>query len=286
MADRPIPLTVIVLTCNEDKNIERCLQSLYGWTDEIFLVDSGSTDETLSIARQYGVREVHHPFENHTLQWTWALAHLPCAHDWVMGLDADHRVTPELRDELIDLFTRRQAHLGELEGLYVKRRQFFRGAWIRHGGYYPKYLLKLFRREKVYTDPDDLVDHHFYINGRVDKLRYDIIEENIKEDDISFWTEKHNRYASLIAQEELRCRRAPLDPSVFGTPDQRILWLRQCWKKLPLYFRPFLYFLYRYIIRLGFLDGKQGFIFHFLQGFWFRLLVDINIDEQKSRRKA
>lgn len=177
----------------------------------------------------------------------------------------------------------RGVELAEVDGFYIKRRQVFRGRWIKHGGYYPKYLLKLFRRDKVSTDANDLVDHHFYVDGCVAKLNHDMIEDNWKENDISFWIEKHNRYASLLASEEFERRRNGrqelMEPSLAGNPDQRTLWLKRQWSRMPLYVRPFLYFLYRYIFRLGFLDGKEGFVFHFLQGFWFRLLVDIKLEE-------
>ena len=197
--------------------------------------------------------------------------------------DESRQLTGDLADELCALTPE---ELDGVDGVYLDRQQWFHNAWIRHGGYYPKYLLKMFRRDKVVIDPRDLVDHHFYIAGPTRKLRNDLIESNKKEDDISFWTEKHNRYATLLAREELEWRKgAPLtaiQPSIVGTPDQRSLALKRVWRRLPLYLRPFLYFFYRYLLRLGVLDGKQGAIFHFLQAFWFRLLVDIKLDEMKS----
>jgi glycosyltransferase involved in cell wall biosynthesis len=285
-----LPISVIILTHNEERNIENCLRSICDWAGEIFVVDSGSNDRTIPIATQYGASIVHHPFETHARQWHWTLENLALRYDWVFGLDADQRVTPELSTELRRLFTADKLRLMLVDGFYIKRRQFFRGRWIRHGGYYPKYLLKLFKRGRVRTDPDDLVDHHFYVVGRVEKLQHDLIEENVKENDISFWIEKHNRYATLLASEELRRRReglrSPLEPSLMGNPDQRTLWFKQLWACLPLYARPLLYFLYRYFLRLGIFDGKEGFIFHFLQAFWFRLLVDIKLDELRRQRRG
>jgi len=277
-----LPISAIILTYNEEKNVGLSLQSLTGWIDDIFVVDSGSTDTTLAIAERYGANAVHHPFETHARQWAWALENLPVKHEWILGLDADQRVTPELREELIQLFTLGRSKLREIDGLYVKRRQIFRGQWIRHGGYYPKYLLKLFRQAKAQADEHDLVDHHFYVAGNTAKLRGDIIEDNQKENDITAWIEKHNHYAVLHAREELLRRNGatwPIQPALFGSPDQHAAWLKQRWYGLPLYIRPVLYFFYRYFLRLGFLDGKQGFIFHFLQGFWYRLLVDIYLDK-------
>jgi glycosyltransferase involved in cell wall biosynthesis len=283
MAAHPLPISIIILTYNEEQNIADCLLNLAGWAGEVFVVDSGSTDGTLGIVEEFGAAIIHHPFETHARQWAWALANVPYTNAWIFGLDADQRVTPELRDELAQLFGECQAQLAGIDGLYVKRRQIFRGSWIRHGGYYPKYLLKLFRPGAVQIDERDLIDHHFYVAGRTARLQHDIVEDNRKERDIAFWIAKHNRYATLHAREEQLRRRDsqawPIRAALFGSPDQRVIWLKSCWYRLPLYIRPFIYFFYRYVLRLGFLDGKQGFIFHFLQGFWYRLLVDIHLDE-------
>src|SRR5262245_16522189 len=271
-------ISVVVLTHNEESNLAECLRSVAGLEADVFVVDSGSTDRTIEIAREVGALVFEHAFETHSKQWEWALQHLPIRSEWVLGLDADQRVTSELTDELRALD---EGELDGIEGVYLKRRQVFRDKWIRHGGYYPKYLLKLFRKDAFVADPRDLVDHHFYVRGGTLKLKHDLVEGNRKEDDITLWIEKHNRYATLLAREEVESRRngrtGVISASLFGSPDQRALRRKQIWTRMPLYFRPFLYFFYRYFVRLGFLDGKQGAIFHFLQAFWFRLLVDIKL---------
>lgn len=281
-----VPLTLVVLTYDEQRNLPTCLESVAGWIKDLIVLDSGSTDMTKEIAMGYDATIVDHPFETHAKQWEWALGNLPVSTEWVLCLDADQRVTPDLRDEIIRLFTEEEDSLTDLDGFYVKRRQVFRGRWIRHGGYYPKYMLKLFRKDAARTDKQDLMDHHFYITGRAAKLRNDIIEDNHKERDITFWIEKHNRYARLLAEEEFRRVHGgvawPIHPTLFGTPDQQAAWLKRLWYRLPLYSRPLVYFVYRYFLRLGLLDGKQGFIFHFLQAFWFRLLVDIHLDQLRG----
>ncbi|MBI1883152.1 MAG: glycosyltransferase family 2 protein [Chlamydiae bacterium] len=281
--DSCLPITAILLTYNEEANIEKCMQSICDWVGEIFLVDSGSTDRTLEIAKKYQARVVYHSFETHTRQWSWALENLPCQYEWVFCLDADQRVTADLRGELRSLFTQNSKKLKSVDGFYIKRRQIFRGRWIRYGGFYPKYLLKLFRRDKVILDVQDLGQHHFYVHGVVGKLKNDIVEDNQKEGDIAFWIQKHNQYAILQASEEFSRRLNhhpwPISPKLFGYPDQRMVWLRRYWYRLPLFIRPFIYFIYRYFLRLGFLDGKQGFIFHFLHGLWYPLLIDIHLDK-------
>lgn len=279
-----LPISAVILTHNEEKNLPVCLDSLRDWIGDVWVVDSGSTDATLEIARCYGARVVHHRFETHARQWWWALENVQCEHEWILALDADQSVTAELREEISGLFRVRK-HRDGVDGFYVSRRQIFRGRWIRHGGYYPKYLLKLFRRDKARTDQGELIDHHFYVKGETRKLRCDIVEDNRKEADIAFWIEKHNRYARPQAEEEIhRGAATAIEARLLGNPDQRIAWRKSGWSYLPLYVRPLLYFLYRYVLRLGFLDGKEGFVFHFMQAFWYRLLVDIHLDELRRTR--
>jgi glycosyltransferase involved in cell wall biosynthesis len=282
----PASLSVFVMTRNEEQNLGRCLESVFGWCDDIHIVDSFSTDGTIHIAERFGAKVHQHVFEGHTKQRTWALRNLPFRHEWAFALDADHRVTPELQNELAAAFA--QPPTG-VHGLFVKRRQVFRGRWIRYGGYYPKYQMKLFKHAFAFLD-DDEFDYRFYVRGETARLKHDILEVNENEWKISFFIEKHNRFATELATEEIKRRNGQtkylVEVSPFGNPDQRILWLKTKWNSLPLYLRPFLLFFYRYVLRFGFLDGKEGFIFHFLQSFWFRLLVDIKREELQSARTA
>jgi glycosyltransferase involved in cell wall biosynthesis len=276
---------VVVLTWNEEENLARCLESLSPLGCPVFIVDSGSTDATLDIARRYRAHCFHHAFQTHNEQWAWALGNLPLESEWVFGLDADQSLTPELAAELKHRFSNPIA--ADIDGFYVTRRQIFRGRWIRHGGYYPKRLLKIFRLGKVLFDRTDLVDHHFYVSGRTMILDHDIVEDNRKEDDIIFWIQKHTRYATLVAAEEYQRgngHAAPIRPALLGSPDQRGLALRAWWRRLPLFVRPSLYFIYRYFGLGGWMDGKQGFLFHFLHAYWFRVVVDAKLDEISAFR--
>lgn len=281
-----VPISVIVLTRDEQLNLPSCLASLHELVDEIYIVDSGSTDDTVPIARAHGATVVDHAFSGHGAQWRWALANLPLRNDWVLGLDADQRITPELAAELRVLFSGDRVLPEDVAGYYVARRNVFRGQWIRWGGYYPKYLLKLFRRDRVQLDDADLLDHHFRVTGPTSKLRGDIVEENRKEEKIDFWIMKHLQYAELFAREESGRSSGHgtrlVQPAIFGSPDQRAEWQKQTWHKLPRFVRPAGYFIWRYVFRLGFLDGKEGFNFHFLHAFWFRLIADMKIDELRT----
>ena len=274
------PLSVVIMTFNEELNVERCLTSVHGWADEIFVVDSFSTDGTLDIVHRYTEKVYQHAYESHPQQWQWALDNLPFQYEWILALDADFIVTPELRRAVSEVVLRNDP---AIDGYYVRHRQVFRGRFIRHGTIYPRYWLRLFRHDKVFVDEHDLVDLHFYVDGQVSRLEYDLIEDNQKERELAFWVQKQVRFAQRQAVAELRRRQGiqadPMRPTPFGTPDQRTLWLKGVWSRLPLYLRPFLYFFYRYVVRLGFLDGKEGFLYHFSQAFLYRLMVDVRIEE-------
>ena len=282
-----IPVTLIITTRNEESNIEKCLRSAYGFIGQVFVIDSESEDETVAISRRYA-EVVNLPYDHgKIIPWIyqWGLDNLPIRNDWVMILEADQELTPELKQELGALFSGRDI---PESGFYIRRQQVFRGKPLRFGGYGSKYMLKLFRKAAGELDPEE-TDTRVYVRGQVGTLKSPIIEENRKEDEILFYLQKHLRYADVFAREELQRRQRGFNwkqkPKLFGTPDQRILWLKQVYFRLPLYVRPFVYFFYRYILLLGILDGKQGGIFHFLQAFWFRLVWDMRLEElQKNSR--
>lgn len=282
------PLSCVILTYNEGKNIRRCLESLSGWVKEIFIVDSFSNDKTIEIASNFTGNIIQRPFKTHVQQWNWAFSNLHFSCEWGLALDADQSISDALKKEIEFIFARGIPK--EINGYYIKRRQFFQGRWLRFGGYYPKYMLKLFKIEKVCCDEKELVDNRFYVEGKAGRLKYDFIEDNRNEDDIIFWLNKHLRYAQLKAEEIFNYRQDKrswlVRPSLFGTPDQKILYLTDIYYCLPLYVRPLLYFIWRYFFLLGFLDGPKGFIFHFFQGLWYRQVIDVKIEELKKQQST
>lgn len=276
----------VILTYNEEQHLPRLLKSIQELQAKTFILDSGSADLTLQIAKEYGAEVQQHPFENHPKQWDFALKYFPVKTPWVICLDADQTVTPELLQHL-QLFN--DKNYSHISGIYFNRKNFFKGRWLRFGGYYPFYLLKMFRYGQGFSDLNENMDHRFVVPGKtVIWKKGHIIEENLKENDIRFWIEKHNRYSTLVAQEEFErrenLRTQTVKPDFWGSPDERTAWLKRLWWKMPLYIRPFFYLFYRMIFRLGFLDGKTGILFHYLHSFWFRLLVDVKIDELRKKK--
>lgn len=265
-----LPISVIIITLNEEKNIRDCLESIKDWVDEIFLVDSGSTDRTLEIAKDYTDKICFHRFENFYQQSNWAQDSLPIKNDWVMHLDADERVSVILAKELKDEFNAGV----NVDGFMVPRKTIFRGKWIRFGGHYPVFHLRIFKKSKGRCE-ERLYDQHFIVTGAVRRLDGDIV--NIINEDLNSWMERHKKWAALEAREVLSGRDRKTGTSINAVFAGR-RWLRnEVYYRMPLFIRPFIYFFYRYILRLGFLDGNEGTFFHFWQGLWYRLLVDKEI---------
>jgi glycosyltransferase involved in cell wall biosynthesis len=276
-----LPISVIILTYNEEENLAQCLQSVADWAGEVFVVDSGSTDRTLEIAELFAARVVSHPFENYSQQRNWALDNLRPHYEWVFNIDADERVTPELAAQMERLFSDNE--IQNIAGIVVSRRTVFLGRPILHGGHYPVYHLRLFRLGAGRCE-DRLYDQHFIVNGPVRHISGDLVD--VITSDLTEWLVRHARWGAAEARElTMHSDCLPdgrrLSGSLTGTPIQRRRWLRSSlYGKAPLFWRAFGYFLYRYILRLGFLDGREGLIFHFLQGCCFRFYVDAKIYEQ------
>ncbi|MEL7003617.1 MAG: glycosyltransferase family 2 protein, partial [Bacteroidota bacterium] len=192
-------ISFLILTKNEETNLHFCLKSLIKLNAEIFIVDSGSTDRTLDIAKKANCKIFSHPFESHAKQVNWALENLPISTPWIMRLDADERLTPELAAELKAVLTNAPE---DVAGYQVKRRVFFMGRWIRHGGYYPTWLMRIWRTGYG-TCEQRLMDEHIVLSeGKIANLKHDIIDENQK--GLTFWVDKHNRYADREVQDILK----------------------------------------------------------------------------------
>jgi len=273
-----LPISAIIITLNEEKNIGTCLESIKSLVDEILLIDSGSTDKTLEIARKYTDNIYSHEFENFAKQRNWAQDNLPLKNEWVLHLDADERVSPELVGSIRKIF----ASKIEAAGILASRKTVFRGKFIRFGGHYPVYRNCLFKKSKGRSEERNY-DQNYIVNGNLLKAQGDII--NIINPELNEWRARHRRWAVLEAGEILENKEGAKRIDLRGNPIERRSWLRyNVYYKAPLFIRPFAYFFYRYILRLGFLDGVQGFVFHFWQGLWYRLLVDKEVSKLKRKK--
>jgi glycosyltransferase involved in cell wall biosynthesis len=280
------PVSVLVLTFNEDANVGACLESVVGWADDIRILDSGSKDRTLEICARFGVAATYHAYVDHRSQMAFGINQMPWRHDWLLLLDADNIVTPELKHE-IDVMLARDDQA--VNGYYNPHLHYFRNRPIRglKGNW-----LRLIRRSRVQVDTSELVDFRLVVDGRTAVMGGGIIESNQKENDIDFWIDKHQRFAKRMAAEEVLRREGllawsrDLQPRLLGNSDERMIWFKNVWYGLPLYVRPVLFFFYRYVIRLGVLDGWNGLVYHVFQAFWYRLLVDVNISEIRRELDA
>ncbi len=262
-----VPVSVLIPAKNEERNLPACLASLERAT-EIFVVDSQSRDRTAAIATAAGAQVVQFQFSG---DWpkkkNWALDHLPFSHEWVLIVDCDERIPPDLWDEIATAI-----HQSPYDGYYLNRRVWFLGTWIRHGGKYPDWNLRLFRHrqgryENLHTADipntgDNEVHEHVIIEGAVGYLRHDIIHEDLR--DLYHWLARHNRYSNWEARVYYnlltgRDRGDTISPNLFGNPVQRKRFLKTIWVRLPC--RPLLRFWLVYGVQLGFLDGRAGYIY-------------------------
>lgn len=270
-----LPISVIVLTFNEEANIAPCLDTIVDWAGEVFIVDSGSTDRTLNIISRYGTQVVYHPFENYSRQRNWAQASLPLTHPWVFHIDADERVSPQLIGELNQLFAT-ESRGYTTAGFLVRRLIHFLGRPITHGGIYPTYHCRIFKKELGHCE-DREYDQHFIVEGETKTIEANLVE--MTSSSLFSWTARHNKWAQMEASQLAKADHGEQTNMVkakfSGSPIERRRWLRsRFYAGVPLFARAIIYFLTRYFLRGGFLDGTPGLIYHFLQGFWFRFYVD------------
>lgn len=274
--------TAIILTFNEERNIERCLNSLSGLTTDIVIVDSFSTDDTLKICEAHHCRIYQHAFVNHALQFNWALDEVPLAGPWLLRLDADEVLPDRLVSELQELAG---ASGPDVTGIYLNRRMYFMNRWLRHGGLYPHYILRAFRRGAGRYE-EKTEEHLVLTAGRAVYARHDFLEDN-RQNHLKFWLRKHDDLSDGEIRDTLLETQDPerdLRPRLFGSKVERTRWLKtRVYARSPLFLRAFGYFVYRYLFRFGFLDGVPGLIFHVLQAFWYRFYIDARIYEERSR---
>lgn len=277
-------ISFVILTYNEEKHIARCINSLKTFAKEIWVIDSFSTDKTLEIAESLGAKTVKHPFENQAQQFNWAIHHCDITGDWIWRVDADEYISQNLGAKVLESIGSCDS---SVNGIYVNKAIVFQGRKLKHGGWYPAPQIKVIRKGFGESENKVMDEHLIITSGTTIYVDGDQTDENLN--DLTWWTSKHNNYASreainmLMMQYEMDADAEGVAAKLFGNDAERKRWLKVKYARMPLFLRPFLYFFIRYIVKLGFLDGKQGFIWYVLQGFWYRFLVDAKIFEIKKR---
>lgn len=267
-------ITVIILTYNEEKNIKYALENVNGWAKQIIVLDSYSTDSTIDICSNYDVDIYYNKFKNFSSQRKHSLTHTDIKSEWIFILDADEYLTDELKKEISELLS---SDKNKSDGYYINRRFYWKGKWLKRG-FYPTTLLRFGRKGQLDCDNRPINEHLICKSGNTSILNHDFIDHNRK--DLDDWVIKHNSYATREAEQLL-----VKDDShyrLFKNQYERKRWIRKnIWNNLPPIVRPFIYFIYRYFIQLGFLDGKQGFMYHFIDSFVYRVLIDFKYLEKK-----
>jgi len=267
-------LTVVVLTYNEEIHIERCFSSIAGLNARLVVVDSYSSDNTRDIASFYGADVYQNPFVSHSKQFDWAMTNCGVESDWVLRLDADETIDSALAANIFDFIS--NDGYGN-NGAIFHRRHIFLGRWVRHGGRYPLPMLRLFRRGCAHIEQRWMDEHIVLDSGTSTLLKGGFADDNLNT--IGWFVDKHNKYATRemvdVKLRELYQSGSEITSATSGAIKIKRILKEKLYMGLPCFFRPVLYFMYRYFLQLGFLDGARGLAYHFMQGLWYRFLVDL-----------
>lgn len=277
-----LDLTVIILTYNEEIHIRRCLENVCPIARKVFVVDSPSTDRTVDICREYdNVEVVVHQYPgNQAEQFNWALDNLKVDTEWILRLDADEYLTESLIQELKE----KLPNIPEsVSALSLSRARAYAGRILKHGIVNNIWISRIFRKGKARYEKR-LMDEHLSVIGEIMKMEHKFVDDNRMT--VGQFTVKHEGYASreaaLLIDAEYQLSEAADLPQDHGCEVEKKRAQKAKYARMPLFWRSFGYFIYRYIFKLGFLDGKEGFMWDFLQGWWYRTLVDAKVWEIKK----
>lgn len=274
-----LDISVIILTYNEKIHIERCINNAKKFAKEIYLVDCYSEDGTVEMAQSMGAKVFQHPWENHSKQFNWALQNLPITTEWIWRMDADEYLSDDLISEL---HQKLPSLPNNINGFTAPCLRIFMGKYIKHG-IIPLILLRLFKIGYAICENRYMDEHIQLSEGKIGSLKNPFYDDNLN--GLTWWTNKHNGYATreaidlLLTEYDLLPQESVVNS---GAHSAAIRKKKLKYIKLPLFWRAFAFFILRYIFRLGFLDGKEGFLWHFLQGFWYRTLADAKVYEIKK----
>ncbi|MHA6604789.1 glycosyltransferase family 2 protein [Photobacterium damselae] len=277
-------ISAVILTFNEEKHIRRCIESLIPLVDKICILDSHSNDRTLDIASEYDFVEIKkNKFLNYATQFNKALDIFDIKSDWVMRIDADEYIDSEsssfLRDNISTLSN-------DINGIYLNRYMTFLGRLMVHGGMDSYWMLRIWRNGYGRCEQRWMDEHILLSSGNTVKAAGKLVDDNLNT--LSWWSHKHVDYSTREAIDILLKEKdssQQLKADFFGSKSEKIRFLKNSYNKLPLFIRPFFYFIYRYFIKMGFRDGKEGFLWCIFQGFWYRMMVDAKVFEIKKFAK-
>lgn len=286
-------LTVVILTKNEEKNLRKCVESFRGVAKRFVIVDSFSTDGTEVLCKELntelqkigsGLDFYQNKWVSYADQLNWGLQNTGIDTEWSMRMDADEEIMEDLAAEIDERLPKVKA---PVNGIILRRRVYFMGRWIKHGGRYPELLLRIFRTGKASCEMKIMDEHMILSEGTTVEFEHDLIDNNQK--DLEWWTAKHNWYSNREVLDHQMTLENAMDESLeqdgtsSGQAKMKRVVKNSGYYRLPKFFRAHLYFIYRYYIKLGFLDGPEGKIFHFLQAYWYRFLVDAKIYECEKK---
>lgn len=276
-------ISVVILTYNEELHIKRCIESVLPITTQIFVIDSFSSDKTVEICNQLGATVYQRAWKNYADQFQWALDNCEFSTTWLFRLDADEYLDYSMQESLPKLLNKTPS---EVIGYRCHLRNIFMGRKIRFGGYDPLNLLRIWRTGSGRIE-SRWMDEHIVLNeGSTSQAQGEILHNNLNNH--RWWTEKHNKYADREMIDILNKKYDffGIDNQIRKTGNKQAKIKRflkdAVYNKLPLFLRPTLYFIFRYVLCLGFLDAKEGFAYHFFQAYWYRSVVDIRVLEAEK----
>ena len=268
-------ITAIILTRNEEINIENCIRSILTTVKRIVVIDSFSTDSTVDKAKACGAEVYQHQFENYAKQYMYAVEVTNADTVWTLRIDADERLTPDSAAELEELC--KENMTTDVAGIVLRFKKNFLGKDLYHGGVYPWKKMNCYKT-KLGTIENRMMDEHIVLScGTVVEMKHDCLHFDFKS--LEYWVNKHNWYSSRETVDYFQNLDKPKRKDELDLKT----WIKMnLYYKLPIGTRAHIYYLYRYYLRLGFLDGEEGKIYAFLQAYWYRYLVDAKIYECKT----
>lgn len=277
-----LDLSVIILTYNEEIHIRRCLENVKQFASKVYVVDCFSIDRTAQIAKELGAEVIEHEWPgNQAEQFNWALDNLPITTEWILRLDADEYLLPGLIEELLEKLP---VIPESVSALSLSRARAFCGKILHHGIVNNIRIIRIFRKGKARYEKRLMDEHLSVLSGETIDMKNQFVDDNRMP--IGLFIDKHNGYATreaaLLLDAEYHLTNMDSLPQDYGREVEKKRTQKARYARMPLFWRAFGYFVYRYIINLGFWDGKEGFLWDFLQGWWYRTLVDAKVYEIKK----